>query len=118
MKLLFDENLSPRLPGLLRGNFPGSSHAREVGLLGMADSHVWNYARDNAFVIVSKDNDFRQRSFLDGAPPKVIWLSVGNAGTHTIVALLREQRARIAAFETDIESSLLVIALEDDEEKG
>jgi predicted nuclease of predicted toxin-antitoxin system len=54
----------------------------------MADSHVWNYARDNAFVIVSKDNDFRQRSFLDGAPPKVIWLSVGNAGTHTIADLL------------------------------
>jgi predicted nuclease of predicted toxin-antitoxin system len=116
VKLLFDENLSPRLPGLLHVDFPGSSHAREVGLLGMADSHVWDYARDNAFVIVSKDNDFRQRSFLDGAPPKVIWLSVGNAGTLTIAELLREQRARIAAFETDTESSLLVIEPEDDDE--
>jgi predicted nuclease of predicted toxin-antitoxin system len=82
----------------------------------MPDSHVWNYARDNAFVIVSKDNDFRQRSFLDGAPPKVIWLSVGNAGTLTIADLLHEQRARIAVFEADAESSLLVIALEDDED--
>lgn len=77
MKLLFDENLSPRLPELLGGEFPASNHIRDVGLLGAADSRVCDYASDNGFVIVSKDNDFRQRSFLDGAPPKVIWLGWG-----------------------------------------
>jgi predicted nuclease of predicted toxin-antitoxin system len=118
VKLLFDENLSPRLPGLLREEFPGSSHARDLGLLGATDSQVWDHARGNGFVIVSKDNDFRQRSFLDGGPPKVIWLSVGNVGTLAIADLLREQHARIGAFETDIESSLLIVELDDGEDGG
>jgi predicted nuclease of predicted toxin-antitoxin system len=111
VKLLFDENLSPRLPELLRGEFPGSAHARDVGLLGADDSWVWDYARDKGFAIVSKDNDFRQRSFLDGAPPKIIWLSVGNAGTVAIADLLREQHPQIVMFEVHAESSLLVLAL-------
>lgn len=41
----------------------------------------WDYAGFHGFVIVSKDNDFRQLSFLKGPPPKVVWLSIGNAGT-------------------------------------
>jgi predicted nuclease of predicted toxin-antitoxin system len=65
-------------------------------------------------MIVSKDNDFRQRSFLDGAPPKLIWLSVGNAGTETIADLLREKRTRIEAFDADADLALLVLLLDDD----
>jgi predicted nuclease of predicted toxin-antitoxin system len=78
VKLLFDENLSPRLAKDLEALFPGSQHADHVGLHGCSDEAVWEHARLQGFTIVSKDNDFRQRSFLKGAPPKVIWLSVGN----------------------------------------
>jgi predicted nuclease of predicted toxin-antitoxin system len=34
MKLLFDENLSPKLPGLLTATFPDGKHVRDVGLTG------------------------------------------------------------------------------------
>ncbi len=111
MKLLFDENLSPRLPDVLSGEFPGSSHVRNVGLLGADDAAVWTYARNHGFAIVSKDNDFRQRSFLEGAPPKIIWLSTGNAGTAALAGLLRREHARILTFQDEAESSLLVLAL-------
>jgi predicted nuclease of predicted toxin-antitoxin system len=111
VKLLFDENISPRLPDLLSGEFPGSGHVRSVGLLGADDAAVWTYARTHNFAIVSKDNDFRQRSFLEGAPPKIIWLSVGNAGTADLAGLLRRERVRILAFESELESSLIVLAL-------
>ena len=111
MKLLFDENLSPRLPDFLHAEFPGSRHLRNVGLLGADDAGVWTLARRDGFAIVSKDNDFRQRSFLEGAPPKIIWLNVGNAGTLAIAELLRREHARILAFEADAESSLLVLTL-------
>jgi predicted nuclease of predicted toxin-antitoxin system len=57
------------------------------------------------------DNDFRQLSFLHGAPPKVIWLSVGNAVTETILRFLRTQHIEIQAFEADEEASLLVLTL-------
>ncbi len=66
MKLLFDENLSPKLPRLLAGPFPGSKHVRDCGLLGQADEKVWEYARANRFIIISKDSDFQQRSLLYG----------------------------------------------------
>ena len=36
MKLLFDENLSPKLSGLLVAKFPGSQYVRELGLKGRA----------------------------------------------------------------------------------
>ena len=61
MKLLFDENLSPRLVGLLADLFPNSLHVRDVGLKTAEDSLVWNYARDNNLVIASKDADMHQR---------------------------------------------------------
>jgi predicted nuclease of predicted toxin-antitoxin system len=44
-----------------------------LGLRGATDTAVWEYAKVEGFVLVSKDNDFRQRSFQYGAPPKVVW---------------------------------------------
>jgi predicted nuclease of predicted toxin-antitoxin system len=111
VKLLFDENLSPRLVHALESEYPGSAHLRTLGLRGAADGVIWELARQEAYAILSKDNDFRQLSFLHGAPPKVIWLSVGNAGTEAILGFLQSQRAEIQAFEADTEASLLVLAL-------
>lgn len=111
MKLLFDENLSPRLAQSLQAEYPESVHVQGVGLRGAHDDRVWEYARDNGLTIVSKDNDFRQRSFLEGAPPKVVWLDVGNAGTHLIAELLRSEQAKLLKFGSEEESSLLVISL-------
>ncbi len=111
MKLLFDENVSPKLSGLVGGEFPGSAHVRDVGLLGASDRRIWDYAREKGFAIVSKDDDFRQRSFLEGWPPKLVWLQVGNAGTAAIAALLRARVARLREFADEEESALLIVAL-------
>ena len=61
MKLLFDENLSPRLVNFLSTPFLGSVHVRDVGLAQADDEAIWTYAKDNGFAIVSKDSDFQQR---------------------------------------------------------
>ena len=74
MRLLLDQNLSPRLLTALAGLYPGSSHVREVGLQTADDDTVWQYAAEHGFAIVSKDADFHERSFLLGHPPKVIWI--------------------------------------------
>jgi predicted nuclease of predicted toxin-antitoxin system len=109
VKLLFDENVSPRLTDLLAAEYPESRHVRDVGLAGQPDQQIWNYARDNGLTIVSKDDDFRQRSFLNGAPPKIVWLQVGNAGTAAIADLLRREAARLREFEGEAESALLIL---------
>ena len=59
MKLLFDENLSPKLVALLEKEYAGSAHVRDLGLLGAPDERIWDHAREHGFVIVSKDDNFR-----------------------------------------------------------
>jgi predicted nuclease of predicted toxin-antitoxin system len=101
MKLLFDQNLSPRLPRLLADLYPDSVHVREVGLRQADDADVWEYAKQEGFVIVSKDSDFQQRSLLYGSPPKFIWLRVGNCPVKTIEDLLRKYTIAICTFGQD-----------------
>ena len=72
MRLLFDQNLSPRLVTMLADLHAGSTHVRNEGLQDADDDAVWAHAIRQGFVIVSKDADFHQRSFVLGHPPKVI----------------------------------------------
>jgi predicted nuclease of predicted toxin-antitoxin system len=108
MKLLFDENLSPKLPRLFAASFPGSIHVRDCGLKGLTDEAVWEYASANGFVIVSKDADFYKRSSLYGAPPKFVWLCLGNCSRADIVALLSAHERDILALEASAESVLIL----------
>jgi predicted nuclease of predicted toxin-antitoxin system len=111
MRLLFDQNLSPRLPHLLADLYPGSVHVRTVGLREADDAEVWEYAGRLGLVLASKDSDFQQRSFLFGAPPKVIWIRVGNCPVGTIEALLRTHSAAIHTFDQDESAALLIVPL-------
>lgn len=109
MRLLFDENLSPALVRELATEYPGSVHVREVGLASATDSAVWAYALHEGFVIVSKDDDFRQRSFVLGAPPKVIAIMLGNVATPIVAELMRKEAARVRAFGDNPQESLLIL---------
>ena len=111
MRLLFDENLSPHLIDKLASDYPGSLHIRSVGLGGKDDVAIWEYAGQNGFLLISKDNDFRQLSFLKGPPPKVIWLSVGNAGTEAIFRLLQDKLSTLQAFEADLDAGPLPLEI-------
>ena len=96
MKLLFDENLSPKLVARCAGTFPACTHVSLVGLEGHADSAIWDFAREHGFTIVSKDADFYHRSVLIGSPPQLIELRLGNCTSDQIVHLLRRNQNKIA----------------------
>lgn len=110
MKLLFDENLSHRLVHALKDTYSGSAHIRDVGLLGAAGSLIWTYAAENVFLLTSKDTDFYQRSLVHGAPPKVIWLRIGNASTAAVASLLRERYVVVRRFADDAEATFLPLS--------
>ncbi|HLR32375.1 MAG TPA: DUF5615 family PIN-like protein [Fodinibius sp.] len=114
MKLFFDENLSSTLVQHLSQQYPMSSHVRDAQLVGRADNRIWDYCKEHDFIIVSKDTDFRERSFTEGFPPKVIWLDVGNAGTITIANLLRQKHRRVVRFATQPNTSLLILSMSGD----
>src|SRR5438045_7803257 len=110
MKLLFDQNLSPRLVGMLAAEFPGSEHVRNVGLAASPDPAIWAFAGANGFTIVSKDADFQQRALLFGHPPKVVWIRLGNCPTVAVAGLLRARQADMLAFEADPALALLLLS--------
>jgi predicted nuclease of predicted toxin-antitoxin system len=66
VKLLLDENLSPRLAEALADIDPGSSHVHPCGLGGADDATIWDEAKTNGFIIVSQDSDFDERSMVFG----------------------------------------------------
>lgn len=109
MKLLLDENISPKLAVSLSDIYPDSAHVRQFGLTQKGDLDVWKFARANGFAIVSKDADFNQFSLLWGHPPKVIWSRVGNCSTAQIAELLRRSSVLIHTFNEDSNESILVL---------
>ncbi|MEX2263852.1 MAG: DUF5615 family PIN-like protein [Bryobacteraceae bacterium] len=110
MKLLFDQNISPWLCQVVSDLFPNSVHVREVGLREADDATIWDYAARNGFAIVTKDADFRQRSFLLGHPPKIVWLRLGNCSTKAIESLLRSRAVNIEEFLADEQKSFMVLS--------
>jgi predicted nuclease of predicted toxin-antitoxin system len=107
VKLLFDENLSPALPARIADLFPNSEHVRNLGLARAPDPLIWQHALNNGFTIVSKDEDFHHLSFLHGAPPKVIGLSLGNCSTASLERLLRDRFDEVTLFASDPTAAFL-----------
>lgn len=110
MRLLFDENLSHQLVRLLADIFPESVHVRDVGLKSADDPLVWQYAKENYLIIVSKDSDLHQRSFVMGHPPKLVWVRLGNCSTSEVERLLRRHFSAIITFHEDAEASFLALS--------
>ena len=110
MKLLFDQNLSYKLVQRLSDLFPDSEHVRDADLKSATDSIIWEYAKNNDLMIVSKDSDFHQRSFLYSYPPKVVWIRLGNCSTDDVEHVLRTNFDAIRDFYEDIDASFLSLS--------
>ncbi len=50
-------------------------------------------------MVVSKDGDSHRLAVLRGAPPKFIWIRLGNCRTGEVAQLLRRHREDIARFD-------------------
>ena len=110
MKLLLDENVSDRIIDMIIDLYPNSEHVKTLALINTDDAVIWDYAKANDFVIVSKDSDFHQRSLLYGHPPKFIYLRIGNSPTSKIIQILRDSFGIITQFENSETESILVLA--------
>ena len=109
MKLLLDENLSDKIVPNIMDLYPNSVHVKALGLTNTDDSIIWDYAKENDYVIVSKDSDFHQRSILYGHPPKFIYLRIGNSPTSKIINILLDNFDIICEFGNSELESILVL---------
>jgi predicted nuclease of predicted toxin-antitoxin system len=113
MKLIFDQNLSPKLIQRLQDLFPGSTHASLCGLGTSMDLKVWKYAKANGFNIVSKDADYGEICMKLGYPPKIIWIQRSNCSTTQIEELIRRDIEYIRLLDSNPELSIVSIGLEE-----
>jgi predicted nuclease of predicted toxin-antitoxin system len=107
VKLLLDHNLSHKLVAGLADVFPDSTQTRLLTFARAADPEIWFFARTHGFLIVTKDNDFAELAVLRGAPPKVVWLRIGNCSSGAVERCLRKHAALIAEFANDPERVVL-----------
>jgi len=96
MKLLLDENLSRRLVPFLQHDYPGSNQVVLLGMESASDKLVWQRAKDDGYVIVTRDADFQELSLVWGQPPKVIRLKTLNQTRAATLKLLIEHKEVIS----------------------
>jgi predicted nuclease of predicted toxin-antitoxin system len=109
VKLLFDQNLSPRLVQRLSDLYPSSTHVYDIGLDQASDTSLWDYAREHGFALVTQDADFSEMSEVLGSPPKVIWIRRGNCSTAEIESILRQSHEAIILIAEDPTTSILTV---------
>ncbi len=74
MKYLIDENLPDCLKIWSSNDF---LHVTKIHN-SISDENIWNYARENNLIILTKDSDFHERILYRNPPPKVILFRLGN----------------------------------------
>ncbi len=88
MRLLFDQNISHRILKLLPERYSNSSTVKKEGLINLPDKQIWEFAKQNNFIIVTQNSDFNNLISLLGFPPKIIWIRTGNLSTQAILNIL------------------------------
>ena len=102
MKILFDANISWKLVNKLSQIFGECAHVDYIGLdVPVEDIDIWNYALDNGYIIMTKDNDFADLLEMNGFPPKVVLLKTGNNSNTAIAELLISAKQMIEDLENN-----------------
>ena len=100
MKILLDANISWKLINKLKPVFGECAHVDLIGLdVPAEDIDIWNYALDNGYIIITKDNDFADLLEINGFPPKVVLLKTGNNSSQALMELLENVKPMIEDLE-------------------
>jgi predicted nuclease of predicted toxin-antitoxin system len=75
---VIDAQLPPALTRWIAAQGHDAVHVGDIGLLRADDREIWEYAVRSAAVIVTKDEDFAARRFVELSGPAVVWIRRGN----------------------------------------
>jgi predicted nuclease of predicted toxin-antitoxin system len=105
-KIWLDAQLPPQLAQWMRERYGLDVEAlRDLGLRDADDQTIFQAARAQNAVLISKDSDFVDLVQRHGPPPKLIWLTCGNVSN----AALREMfGARFEAALTQLTADTIV----------
>jgi predicted nuclease of predicted toxin-antitoxin system len=86
LNFLVDAQLPPTLARWISAHGHQANHVFDITLLKATDPHIWEHARQQNAVIISKDEDFVDRWLLDQAPVTLIWIRKGNCSNRALLA--------------------------------
>jgi predicted nuclease of predicted toxin-antitoxin system len=109
LKLLFDQNISPKIVKQLEDIFPEAKQVRHLGLENASDIQIFEFAKKNGYAVVTFDSDFVDLNIIKGFPPKIVWLKTGNLTTKAISELIRKKQMVIQTFLKSEENEILEV---------
>jgi len=95
VNLLIDAQLPPALATWLIQQGHIAQHIEDVGLRNADDIEIWNYALTSGATIVTKDEDFAERTARTTSGPIIVWLRIGNATNRVLLEWLEPRWPRI-----------------------
>ena len=95
MKFLVDAQLPPALADWLRDHGHDAVHAMNSVGLNAPDSAIWDAARREGRIIVTKDRDFAIWAAARRTGPQIAWLRLGNATTRSLLTWLEPRWSSI-----------------------
>ena len=94
-----DARLSPRLARWIRENLGHDATAlRDKGLRDAEDHVIFQAARSEQVILLTKDKDFADLVERFGPPPQVIWLRCGNTSEARLKEILSNHLEDALAF--------------------
>jgi predicted nuclease of predicted toxin-antitoxin system len=99
VRILLDQNLSPKLVGRLADVIPGLESVYDHDLAGASDPVIFDWAGRLEFsALISADRDFVHLVERVGPPPKVIRIERCDFRSAIIEQVFRREAIRIHAF--------------------
>ena len=102
LKLLFDTQLPPKLSMFFEQKGFDSIHTTffEYGFL-LKDSEINDIAINQDRIIVTKDNDFIDNFVVNGSPPKVLLIKIGNINNNDLISIIERNLTNIETLFKD-----------------
>lgn len=89
MTLWIDAQMPPAIAAWIGNNFAVNAIAiRDLGLRGAEDKEIFEAARRENAIVMTKDSDFVVLLDKLGAPPQVIWVTCGNTSNARLKEIL------------------------------
>jgi len=92
-------HLSPKLAGWIAEEFGVNCIAvRDLGLRDASDIDIFNAAKQQDVVIMTKDSDFIDIVLRNGSPPQIVLLTMGNTSNAELKEILSKSFSKVLAL--------------------
>lgn len=101
MDFLVDAQLPPGLALWLASQGHSAKHVTELGLDNAEDGIIWTQALSSNTIIITKDEDFAERTSRTASGPVIVWLRIGNSTNKALLHWLEPRWSAIIQLLND-----------------